>query len=187
MHTATNDSINCIIKIIISSPYTIDYQIWYDHQPDDQIHHQKPSTTEVIETIWPRPPPYSPAARSQSRVVPPQKSLIHFGTSAPTTHFSPSAPATHFFRLYNTTSPLTSSSSFLFLFISLHTPKTTPDTLLFFLFVLFLLLFCFWPFALLPQTLNWLQSDYLIFALLLQILNWFISCFSLKLLSLRIS
>ena len=198
MHIATNDSINCIIKIIISSSYIIDYQIWYDHQSDDQIHHQKLFIIEVIEIIWLRFSSYSFVVRSQSRVVSSQKSFIHFGINVSITHFSLSVSVTHFFRLYNFIFSLIFSSFFLFFHITSYVKQFS---ILCFLFLFF---FCclsfaslsqtlnwvqsdYFIFALLSQSLDWVQSDYFIFALLFRILNWFIFCFSLKLLFLRIS
>ena len=67
---------------------------------------------DVIGIIWPRSPPYNTAANYPS---PEQRSSGHPAQPHKTQHLSHS-----FFRLYNLTSPLTSSSSFLFLHITLR-------------------------------------------------------------------
>ena len=114
--------------------------------------------------------PVSHVARSQSRVVSPQKPLIHFGTNVSIIHFSLSVSVIHFFRLYNFTSSLTFSSFFsFFLFISFHTSNNSSISCFLFLF---LLLFCFLSFALYLYSL--IRSIH-IFRIELSLLDWFIS------------
>ena len=136
MHTATNDSINCIIKIIISSPYITDYQIWYDHQSDDQIHHQSPSSSKlsksydlVLHHIIP--------SSAVNHVFFRRKNLSSISRLALQSLIFRSASQSLIFRLYNLISSLTSFFFSFFFFISLHTSNN------FSILCLFVFCFCF--------------------------------------------